>query len=80
MSEQSIHDAIKSRLLDAIPGSEVEVSGGGGHFSITVTSAVFEGKTLLAKQRLVLNAIKDLMAGDHAPVHAVDSIQTLLPQ
>ena len=33
-------------------------------------------EVLLAKQRLVLSAIKDLMGGDDAPVHAIDSIET----
>ena len=74
-----INQAIISRIQEAIPGSEVKVQGGGGHFSIEVTSSAFEGKSLLNKQRMVLSAIADLMAGDAAPVHAVDSIKTLLP-
>ena len=47
------------------------VSGGGGHFSIEVTSAVFAGKTRVDSQRLVYGAIAHLMNGDLAPVHAI---------
>ncbi len=69
-------DELKSRILEALPGSIVEVTGGGGHFTIAVEASQFEGKNTLAKQRLVYSAIKDLMAGDDAPVHAIDHLTT----
>ncbi len=72
-------DQLKSRILDALPGAVVEVDGGGGHFTIAVEASQFEGKNTLAKQRLVYSAIKDLMAGDNAPVHAVDEMKTTTP-
>ena len=50
-----------------------------GHYSLAVTSAAFEGKSLLAKQRLVYSAITHLMGGDDAPVHAIDKLHTRLP-
>ncbi|NBV43428.1 MAG: BolA family transcriptional regulator [Firmicutes bacterium] len=59
---------------------EVAVTGGGGHFSLEVISSAFEGKGLLAKQRLVYGALTELMAGEHAPVHAIDSLKTLVPE
>jgi acid stress-induced BolA-like protein IbaG/YrbA len=69
---------IQRSIVGALPGARVDVmSGSGGHFEITVVSPVFEGKTMLQKQRLVLGAIKHLMAGDAAPVHAVDRLTTL---
>ena len=68
--------AIKSSVEAAIPGARCDSSGGGGHFSIVVTSVAFEGKKLLEKQRMVLTAIAHLMKGDAAPVHAVDSLVT----
>ena len=43
-----------------------------------VISSAFEGKGLLAKQRLVYGALTELMA-EHAPVHAIDSLKTLVP-
>ena len=61
----------------AIPGCTVTASGGGGHYTIEVVSDSFEGLNTLKKQRLVYSAIKDLMAGADAPVHAVDSLKTL---
>jgi acid stress-induced BolA-like protein IbaG/YrbA len=75
----SIPDAIKKAILEKIEGAEVEVQGGGGHFTISVVSPVFEGKSMLASQRLVYGAITHLMSGDRAPVHAVDSLKTRAP-
>lgn len=77
--EGSIPDAIHKAITDAIPGAKVEVGGGGGHFTINVVSAEFEGKNMLQSQRLVYSAITHLMAGDDAPVHAVDSLVTSTP-
>lgn len=75
----SVTDAIREAVEAAIPDSSAIVAGGGGHFTIEVTSAAFDGKSLLQKQRMVLSSIKHLMAGDRAPVHAVDSIKTHVP-
>ncbi|MCA9649035.1 MAG: BolA/IbaG family iron-sulfur metabolism protein [Myxococcales bacterium] len=75
----SVVDAIREAVEAAIPDSTAVVNGGGGHFTIEVTAAAFEGKSMLQKQRMVLGSIKHLMAGDRAPVHAVDSIKTHLP-
>ena len=77
----SIQEQIKTSIEAAIDSSvaEVENGSGGGHFRIRVTSTAFEGKSLLNKQRLVMSAIKHLMAGDMAPVHAVDKLETIIP-
>ncbi|MEQ9320916.1 MAG: BolA family protein [Polyangiaceae bacterium] len=78
----TVEDAIREAIQQNIDGvTAVEVSSpAGGHFEIAVTSPAFEGKSTLERHRLVLNAIKELMAGgDGAPVHAVDSIRTKLP-
>lgn len=74
-----ICNEMKSRIEQAIPGAVVEVNGGGGHFTIAVTSAAFEGLKTLQKKRMVYAAITDLMAGDHAPVHAIDRLDTFTP-
>jgi acid stress-induced BolA-like protein IbaG/YrbA len=71
-----IPSAIKAAILEKIPGARVHVEGGGGHFTIDVTSEVFEGKSSLESQRLVYGAIAHLMRGDRAPVHAVDTLRT----
>lgn len=73
---RKLHEAIVAKL----PGSEVEVTiGSPGHYSLAVTSSEFVGKTTLAKQRLVYSAITPLMAGDAAPVHAIDKLLTREP-
>lgn len=70
---------IESAIRAAIPDGQVAVTGGGGHFSIEVVSTVFQGKTAVASQRLVYGAIKHLMAGDQAPVHAIDKLVARVP-
>ena len=72
----SIPDAIRDAIHVRIPDAKVQASGGGGHWVIEVVSPVFAGKSLLESQRLVLGSIKHLMAGELAPIHAVDSIKT----
>ena len=71
-SSVDLNAEIKSRIEAALPDATATVSGGGGHYEIEVVSPAFEGKRILARQRLVYSAIKELMAGDAAPLHAVD--------
>lgn len=71
----SVHDAIRQAIEEKIRDAHVQVSGEGGHFRIAVKSPAFEGLGTLERHRLVLGAIKELMAGDNAPVHAVDAIE-----
>lgn len=75
----SIPDAITAAIRAQLPDAVVEVSGGGGHWTIGVVSTAFAGKSMLQSQRLVLTAIKHLMAGELAPVHAIDSLTTRTP-
>lgn len=77
--EDTITERLKQAILKALPDAAVTVTGAGGHFSIEVVDRVFEGKSMLQSQRLVYSAIKDLMAGDQAPVHAIDSLKTRTP-
>jgi acid stress-induced BolA-like protein IbaG/YrbA len=73
---KQLHGAIASKLPDAI----IEVTiGSPGHYALSVTSAEFAGKKPVAKQRLVYAAIAHLMAGDAAPVHAIDKLITREP-
>ncbi|MDQ7988610.1 MAG: BolA family protein [Candidatus Dactylopiibacterium sp.] len=46
-------------------------AGGGGHFRLSVVSAAFEGKTALARHRLVYGLLADLIP---SRVHALNII------
>ena len=76
----SVDEAITSSIRAVLPDAVTAVSGGGGHYRISVVSTGFAGKGLLERQRLVLGAIRHLINGDRAPVHAVDSLETNTPQ
>ena len=61
---------IKQRIEAAIPGSHAEVedyTGGGDHFSATVTAQAFEGLTRIAQHRLVYDVFGAEVGG---PIHA----------
>ncbi len=74
-----IGDSIREAIEHAIAGAEVGVTGDGRHFQLTVVSTAFEQKSTLERHRMVLGALKALMAGDAAPVHAIDSIVARTP-
>ncbi len=74
-----MRDAIRAAIVERIPDARVDVSGGGGHYTLEVTSTAFAGKGLLDAQRLVYGAIAHMMKGDDAPVHAIDSLRTRTP-
>ena len=75
----SVIDALREAIEREVPDARAEVNGGGGHYTIEVTSPVFAGKNTLQSQRLVYSAIAHLMKGNMAPVHAVDSLKTRTP-
>jgi acid stress-induced BolA-like protein IbaG/YrbA len=77
-------EALVAQLADAVrgalPDAQVEVQAGSpGHFAIRVTSATFEGLSRVRQQQQVYAAIEHLMAGDAAPVHAIDRLITQTP-
>lgn len=73
-----ITDDIQSAIESNIAGARVSArEASPGHFEIRVVSPEFAGKSLLQKQRMVLSPLKSLMAGEGAPVHAIDKIVTL---
>jgi stress-induced morphogen len=74
-----IPTAIRDAVVAALPDAIVEAAGGGGHWTITVTSAAFAGKPMLAAHRLVMSAIAPLLAGAAPPIHAVDKLTTRTP-
>ena len=79
-SEASIQEKVHQAIATAIAGAQIEVRGGeGGHFELEVVSASFEGLSTLERHRKVLSSIKELMAGDAAPVHAIDRLVARTP-
>lgn len=77
--EGDVLEALRTSIRAALPDAEVAAAGGGGHFTLAVTSAAFAGKGRVDAQRLVYSAISHLMKGDRAPVHAIDSLTTRVP-
>ncbi len=70
-----ISSEIKQRIEHAITSSQVNVIyGGNRHYSLTVISASFDGLSQVKQHQRVYAAIKDLMAGNDAPIHAIDKI------
>ena len=70
---------LRASIEAALPGSRAAVEGKGGHFAIQVVWDGFEGLGRVQRQRSVYRAIKELMAGSDAPVHAVDRLVTQTP-
>ncbi len=77
--DAALAEAIRTAIQQHIPGGTVDVTGSGGHYSIEVISSLFEGKNRVQSQRLVYRAIRHLMVGDAAPLHAVDRLVTTVP-
>ncbi|MEI8259373.1 MAG: BolA/IbaG family iron-sulfur metabolism protein [Deltaproteobacteria bacterium] len=76
----SIVEEISTAIAVALPGAQITVTpAGGGHFSLNVRSETFRGKSMVDSHRLVMAAIASLMAGDGAPVHAIDRLRTETP-
>ena len=58
-------DTIQVLLEQAFPDGTVEVldrTGGGDHFQVTVTSAAFDGVSLVEQHRLVNRALAEPLA------------------
>lgn len=64
---------ITARIETAIPDARVKVrTGSDRHYEISVISASFAGQSQLKQQQRIYALITDLMAGNDAPVHAID--------
>ena len=70
---------IETRLQDAFPAGQIELidlAGDNDHFSVTVTSEAFRGKSRVIQHKMVYDALKGAMDGE---LHALQ-IKTLLPE
>ncbi len=64
--KQQLNDALKPDLLEILDNSATHAghagaSSGGGHYHVTIISAVFEGKSLVQRHQLIYQALGDLM-------------------
>jgi acid stress-induced BolA-like protein IbaG/YrbA len=77
---EAVAEELRRAVLAALPDAAVEVDAGSpGHFTLSVVSAAFAGLPRVRQQQKVYAAIAHLMAGDEAPVHAIDQLATRTP-
>ena len=71
---------LRERIERELPGSRARVRAtSGGHFEIEVECAAFAGKPRVRQHQMVYSAIAPLLAGDAAPVHAIDRLDCRVP-
>jgi acid stress-induced BolA-like protein IbaG/YrbA len=63
-------EEIKALLMAGLADCDVEVSGEGNHFDISVVGDVFEGLNAVKKQQLVYSVINEHIAS--GTIHAVN--------
>jgi stress-induced morphogen len=71
-------DAIRARIIAALPDAEVEVrdtTGGGDHFAARVVSPAFAGRGLVERHQMVYAALGELLERE---IHAL-SLHTQAP-
>lgn len=78
---QMLTDELSALHIDIEDDSHKHVghpgaAAGGGHFNVTVVSDQFDGKSIIARHRLVYAALEPLMP---AEIHAL-SIRALTPE
>ena len=81
MIRERLTAAFTPEQLDIIDESHLHAGhagarSGGGHFAVTIVSAAFAGHNLLARHRLVYDALGDAMQTD---IHAL-SIKAYTPE
>jgi len=79
--EDVLRDKLEAQHVEVIDQSSLHEGhlgsqGGGGHFQVLVVSDRFRGLTRIAAQRVVYEALGDLMMND---IHAL-SMRTLTPE
>ncbi len=69
-------EAIAQLIRAGIPDADVQVTGDGSHFEAVIISAAFEGLSLIKRERLVMETVKEQVASGE--LHAL-SIKALAP-
>lgn len=55
-------EAVAQRIRAGLPGAEVQVTGDGEHFEAVVVSEAFEGLSLIKRERLVMETVREQVA------------------
>jgi len=69
-------EEVKKLIQVGLPDCEVTVKGDGSHFDAIVVGDIFDGKSLLAKQKLVYATVNEYIT--NGQLHAL-SIKTYTP-
>ena len=72
---------IERLIKAAFPQAKVEIrdlAGDGNHYAATVVDESFRGKNRVQQQRMVNAALKHMLEGPNAPLHAL-ALQTSAP-
>jgi acid stress-induced BolA-like protein IbaG/YrbA len=69
-------EAVAELIRIGLPGAEVQVTGDGEHFEAIVVSEAFEGLSLLKRERLVMETVREQVASGE--LHAL-SIKARTP-
>lgn len=70
-------EALSARLQQAFAGDQVDVTGDGYHFQVTIISGRFAGLRAVQKQQQVYAAVQDWIASGE--LHAL-SMRTFTPE
>lgn len=69
-------EAVAQLIRTGLPGAEVQVTGDGEHFEAIVVSNAFEGLSLIKRERLVMETVREQVASGE--LHAL-SIKARTP-
>ena len=73
-------EQVAAMIEAALPDAKVQVqdlTGGGGHYQVTVVSSLFEGKGLVQQHQMVYGALRQAMSSE--AIHAL-ALKTSAPQ
>ena len=65
---------IERLILETFPNAQVEIqdlAGDNNHWAATVVDESFRGKNRVQQQRMVNAALKEILEGNNAPLHAL---------
>jgi stress-induced morphogen len=73
---------IERLIRAAFPGATIDIrdlAGDNNHYAANVVAEEFRGKNRVQQQRLVNQALKSILEGPNAPLHAL-ALQTSAPE